>query len=120
MTYGLKENGTAFFGAYGNGRIEIDGTSGIIRSAGWIKMDNGSWILNPPKGKEGHDENILVRSTGTLLDLDDGMLLLHGGNNSYFRFNDDGNGKLEMSLSGANIKLNDKSNNLTAFIDLSA
>lgn len=120
MTYALKENGTGYFGAQGRGRIEFDGTSGIIRSAGW-KQNNGSWILNPPKGEEGHDENILVRSTGTLLDLDDGMLLMNGGNDSYFRFNNDGTGKLEMALSGANIKLTDKSNsNLSAYIDISA
>ena len=35
MTYALKENGTGYFGAQGRGRIEFDGTSGIIRSAGW-------------------------------------------------------------------------------------
>ena len=119
MTYALKENGTGYFGAQGRGRIEFDGTSGIIRSAGW-KQNNGSWILNPPKGEEGHDENILVKSTGTLLDLDDGMLLMNGGNDSYFRFNNDGSGKLEMSLSGANIKLTDKNNSLSAFIDITA
>jgi hypothetical protein len=43
MTYGLREDGTAFFGAKANGRIEIDGTSGIIRSAGWIINKDNKW-----------------------------------------------------------------------------
>jgi hypothetical protein len=75
VTYGLKENGKAFFGAYANGRVEIDGEHGIIRSAGWINKDN-TWILNPPEGEENHDENVSVKSTGTLIDLDDGMLIM--------------------------------------------
>ena len=48
------------------------------------------------------------------------MLLMNGGNDSYFRFNNDGTGKLEMSLSGTNIKLTDKNNSLSAFIDITA
>jgi hypothetical protein len=60
MSYALKEDGTAFFGADGHGRIEIDGTSGIIRSAGW-KKSNDTWVL----------EN----GSGTLIDLDDGIFI---------------------------------------------
>lgn len=120
MTYGLRENGTAFFGPYGNGRIEFDGTSGIISSVGWIKKNN-TWELNPPKGEPGHNEDFLGRSTGTLIDLDDGMLLMNGGSDSYIKFNADGKGTLEMSLSGANIKLVDKGReSISSYIDLTA
>ena len=118
MSYALKEDGKAFFGADGYGRIEIDGTSGIIRSAGWKKKSE-NWILNPPKGDSDHDENIPVRSNGTLLDLDDGMLLMQSDNN-YIYFNRPGHsGELEMSLSSMNIKLSDKDNNpsLSGYID---
>jgi len=108
MSYGLKENGSAFFGASGNGRIEIDGTSGIIRSTGWTKSEN-DWTLSS--------------KTGTLIDLNDGMLLMKGKGDSYLYFNKDKeNGILEMSLSGANIKLTDKSNTpgLSGYIDATA
>lgn len=122
MSYGLKEDGSGFFGADGNGRIEFDGTSGIIRSAGWKKKSEESWILNPPEGDLDHDENIPVRSSGTLLDLDDGMLLMQSDNN-YIYFNRPGHpGELEMSLSSMNIKLSDKDNNpsLGGYIDATA
>ena len=122
MTYGLRDNGSAFFGAQ-HGRIEIDGTSGIIRSAGWYN-DGTSWKLNTTDDnkKDIDGLSILKKSTGTLLDLDDGMLLMNGGNNSYFKFNEDNKGTLEMSLSGLNLKLTDKTNNpnLSSYIDLTA
>ena len=104
MSYGLREDGTAFFGASGKGRVEIDGTSGIIRSAGWNKSGN-SWTLSS--------------DTGTLIDLDDGMLLMKG-KNSYLYFNEDKDNTLKMSLSGANIYLTDKTNNISTYIDVTA
>jgi hypothetical protein len=75
MSYGLRENGTAFFGAYNKGRIEFDGTKGIIRSTGWINK-NG-WKLNPAVGE---------KTAGTLIDLDDSELLMEADTN-YLRFN---------------------------------
>jgi hypothetical protein len=111
ITYGLKEDGTAFFGAYNKGRIEIKGTSGIIRSAGWVKPEDESWRLKKQTEANLGDEDpypgIPVKQSGTLIDLDDGMLLMNGSNNSYFKFNNDGTGKLEMSLSGTDIILTD-------------
>ena len=79
LTYGLRENGSAFFGAYNRGRIEIDGTSGIIRSAGWKKDEGGNWNISPT-------ETLLGLDAGTLLDLDDGMLLLKANQDNYFYF----------------------------------
>ena len=109
MTYALKEDGTGFFGGSGNGRIEFDGTNGTISSNGWKKDTKGTWTLN---GK----------TTGTLLDLSNGKLIMQGGNDSYFKFNDKGQGALEMALSGLNIKLTDKTNDpsLSGYIDVTA
>jgi hypothetical protein len=140
MTYGLRENGTAFFGPYGNGRIEFDGTSGIIKSAGWRQWKNEEWgatgwVLNPDPDKEitiinpnddnktmtiVNDPDIPVKKTGTLIDLDDGMLLMNGGSDSYIKFNEGGHGELQMSLSGANIKLVDKGTDISSYIDYTA
>jgi hypothetical protein len=82
MTYGLRDNGSAFFGAAGNARIEIDGTSGIIKSAGWIKNTDNGWMLNPPAEDSSGNKNPAhrgdypVRETGTLIDLSNGKLLM--------------------------------------------
>ena len=108
ISYAFKEDGTAFLGADGQGRIEIDGTSGSIKSAGWTYSDEDGWQL------EG--------ASGTVIDLDDGELQMCANTNNYLKFNADPDepGKLEMSLSGANIKLNDKGNKgLSAYIDIS-
>jgi hypothetical protein len=43
-TFGLLENGTAYFGAAGNGRIEIDGTSATISGGGGGTSTNGMTI----------------------------------------------------------------------------
>jgi hypothetical protein len=43
-TFGLKEDGTAFFGAYDNGRISIDGTSSTIYG-GMTRNANNSMTL---------------------------------------------------------------------------
>ena len=119
ITYGLKEDGTAFFGAYANGRIEIDGNSGIIRSAGWINKNN-SWKLKTSTDTEDEYATIPIKSTGSLFDLDDGMLVMQGPN-SYFKFNADADNTLKLKLSGANIILNDKSNKgLSGYIDITA
>ena len=94
MSYGLRENGTAFFGADGHGRIEIDGTSGIIRSAGWEK-NSDEWVLSSTQ------EN----ASGTLIDLDDGIFIAQTKNGDYIKFNDKNSGALEMSLSKLQIKM---------------
>lgn len=101
MSYGLREDGTAFFGADGHGRIEIDGTSGIIRSAGWKKSDD-TWVL----------EN----GSGTLIDLDDGIFFAQTKNGDYIKFNEKNKGALEMSLSKLQIKMD----NSEAYEDLNS
>lgn len=107
QSFAWKVNGTGFIGKSGHGRIEFDGNNGTIYSAGWTQNNNGSWT-KPTSGK------------GTLIDLDDGKLLMEGGENSYFRFNKDGLGALEMSLSGASIDLTDKNKGLSGYIDATA
>lgn len=110
QSFGLNIDGTAFFGKSGRGRIEIDGNTGIIRSAGWKwdteNIEKKGWLLTQP--------------SGTLLDLDDGMLLMEG-KNGYLYFNKDESGLLEMSLPGANIHLIDKDGKgLSGYIDATA
>jgi hypothetical protein len=113
MTYGLKENGTAFFGAYRNGRIEIDGNHGAIHSYGWIpeyKTNYTKWTLDSSKAAKG-----------SVFDLDDGQLQLYANDTNYLKYNANNSGTLEMALSGANIALNDKSNKgLSSYIDITA
>lgn len=43
-TFGLREDGTAYFGASGLGRIDIDGTSATISGGGGGNSDNGMTI----------------------------------------------------------------------------
>jgi hypothetical protein len=52
MSYALKDDGTAFFGKDGRGRICLDGNNATIKSA--------SWRFNKPEGM--------------MIDLDDGIL----------------------------------------------
>ena len=77
QSFGWKADGTAFIGKAGRGRIEFDGTNGIIKSA--------SYMVD---GSDNH-------TGGTLIDLDDGSITLRGvkasatdGTISYFK--DDG------------------------------
>ena len=110
ITYGLQENGTAFFGAKTNGRIEINGQHGAIHSYGWT-----------PTYEDGYTQWTLASGLkGSVFDLDDGQLQLYTNANNYFKYNANNSGKLEMALSGASIQLTDKSDSLTSFIDVSA
>jgi len=43
-TFGLLENGTAYFGKTGAGRIDINGTSGTITGGGGGTSSNGMTI----------------------------------------------------------------------------
>lgn len=87
QSFGFKTDGKAFIGKAGSGRIEFDGDKGVIQSANFDK------------------EN----ASGSKWDLDDGSLVLKG-QSSYFKFNENNSGKLEMKISGANIVLEDDSN----------
>lgn len=74
QTYGFRDDGTAFIGNSGAGRIQFNGTEGIIASKDWI--DNKGIILSKlPMGK-----------TGSKWDLSNGALFLQG-DQGYFDFN---------------------------------
>lgn len=94
MSYALRDDGSGFFGAGANGRIEFDGNSGIIRSSNW-KKDGNQWILSSTQGN----------TSGTLIDLDDGMFIAQSVNGDYIKFNNNQSGALEMSLSKLQIKM---------------
>ena len=59
MSYAFKDDGTAFIGKDGQGRIEFNGNNGIIKSAGFI-----------PSTENQH-------GYGTLIDLNEGKLQLY-------------------------------------------
>lgn len=85
QSFGFKDDGTAFIGKAGKGRIEFDGNSGRIQSMSYSQTKNEK-----------------VKS-GMLIDLDDGIIEMHGatkgGNNGNFENN-------TYEGSGAMIRLN--------------
>lgn len=85
QSFGFKDDGTAFIGKAGKGRIEFDGNSGRIQSMSYSQTKNEK-----------------VKS-GMLIDLDDGIIEIHGatkgGNNGNFENN-------TYEGSGAMIRLN--------------
>lgn len=44
QTYAFKEDGTAFIGKSGRGRIYFDGNTGVIRSANWDLKEDGMYL----------------------------------------------------------------------------
>lgn len=64
MSYGFKDDGTAFIGKDGGGRIEFDGENGIIKSANFI---------SPSENRPG---------SGTLIDLTAGSIELYSSVNN--------------------------------------
>jgi hypothetical protein len=98
VSYALRENGTASFGTDLAGRIKIDGTSGIISSAGWEKKD-GAWELNTVTG----------RTSGSLFDLTNGIIHMKNGTN--FLKLDSQNG---LTINASNISFNSNIFNLDA------
>ena len=51
QTYGFRDNGTAFIGKSGNGRIEFDGSSGRIYSAAYYDQGTGGTLLDLVNGR---------------------------------------------------------------------
>lgn len=121
QAFGFLDNGTAFIGKSGSGRIEFDGNKGLIKSPNWSDDGKGNY-------------SIIGKTTGTLMDLDNAELLLHATNwvnkgstkkeegdidygtpvlpelkpvESHLYFNKNGNGKLEMKLGSLDIHLGD-------------
>ena len=88
QSFGFKTNGTAFIGKSGVGRIEFDGSKGIIASKSWID-DRGNI-------KTALDSN----ETGIKINLADGHLLIDAANNNHLYFNNDG---LNIRVSDANL-----------------
>ena len=76
ISYALKDDGTAFFGKDGNGRIYFDGTSAQIYSSKWIqpveimedKIDENGKIISTPTKTYNQQEQ------GMMLDIDEGIL----------------------------------------------
>lgn len=100
QSFGFRTDGTAFIGRSGEGRIEFDGNSGVIKSAKY----NGD----------------LSQTSGSKWDLANGSLMMSGANGEYFKFNENDNGKLEMKISGADIVLTDKNTTLSSHIQMTA
>jgi hypothetical protein len=44
QVFGFKENGTAFIGKSGHGRIEFDGNNGVIKSSLWDTLKDGMML----------------------------------------------------------------------------
>ena len=77
QSYGLKQDGTAFFGKSGEGRIEFDGTRGVIKSSKF----NGQ-IIYDTEGNINKNQTGLLGTTGAYLDLKEGLLI---ANDVYLR-----------------------------------
>lgn len=91
MSYAFKEDGTAFIGKSGMGRIEFDGSKGIIQSASWT---NNSY----PKMQ---------------IDLDDTKIEMFGSSSDYIKLNVKETG-YPIQLSGS-LRI-DLDNNQTGYI----
>lgn len=83
QSFGLRADGTAFFGIEGSGRINFDGNGGIIESGGYT-----------PKTDDG------ILGQGTRINLQTGAFDFGGGRLVY-------NGTNTLSLSGVNLKWED-------------
>lgn len=87
QSFGFKKDGTAFIGKSGVGRIEFDGSKGIIASSSWVDRGNIKTAL---------DSN----ETGIKINLADGHLFIDAANNNHLYFNNDG---LNIRVSDANL-----------------
>lgn len=95
QSFGFRTDGTAFIGKSGAGRIEFDGSKGVIQSAKYGELN----------------------ASGSKWDLANGSIILNGSGGEYFKFNEKNDGKLEMKLSGADIILSNQGDeNLTSYI----
>ena len=65
-SYGFRDDGTAFLGVGGKGRIEFDGTSGIIQSANYDNNDKAGMQINLSDGKiNAHNFTLKAGNTDT-------------------------------------------------------
>lgn len=109
QAYGFTDDGTAFIGLSGQGRLFFDGDKGHIASAAWLESD-GSLKTSLNAGE-----------TGAYIDFQKASFDFTAGTDNFLRFNKDSKGKLEMKLSGGNIQLGDKNSyTLSNYMDLTA
>lgn len=94
QSFGFKDDGTAFIGKAGKGRIEFDGNSGTIQSMSYSQS----------KGK-----------AGMLIDLDDGIIEMRGANASGSNTNTT---NTAYKGSGSLIRLNVKDNNKDPYFEI--
>ena len=85
QSFGFRDDGTAFIGKAGKGRIEFDGNSGRIQSMSYSQTKN---------------EDV---KAGMLIDLDDGIIEMHGATKSGKNGNFENN---SYEGSGAMVRLN--------------
>ena len=91
ISYSLKEDGTATFGANGQGQIIVNGKSGVIKSAGYsnqhgtkLDLDEGTLDINFTPGRiliEPKNPYLFVRTT------DQNTLIQIGQDESYIQSN---------------------------------
>lgn len=84
QAFGFKDDGTAFIGQSGQGRIEFDGTSGVIQSQGWTisKDEHNNYIYTYANG----DDN---EGKGSIWNLANGDFILQK-DNEHLKFTDNG------------------------------
>ena len=93
ISYALKDDGTAFFGKDGNGRIYFDGTSAQIYSSQWIQ---------PIEIVEDNIETKTYRQNqqGMMLDIDDGILKIKSQKKIRNNSNNLINSSIDLTISG--------------------
>lgn len=87
QSFGLRADGTAFFGTEGSGRIDFDGNCGIIESGGYTPMN----------------KDTLALGQGTYLNLQTGAFDFGGGRLTY-------NGTDTLALRGVSLRWEDINN----------
>lgn len=89
QAFGFRDDGTAFIGKAGSGRINFNGTKGLIVSSAWENKVK-SLPDNLTSLNSLVQESVGVNQHGILIDLKNGLLGLRANNGNYFRFDNDG------------------------------
>ena len=84
MSYALKDDGTAFFGKDGSGRIYFNGNSAQIYSAGWIanKNDKKGMLIDVD---DGYIKMIGVKNNNNENSIDTTEVVLSSNTSPYFK-----------------------------------
>ena len=78
QSFGLKVDGTAFLGKMGRGRIEFDGTSGTIESAGYKANETGLKIALADGYIDGNNFTLMGRQSKPGVDENDNPITITG------------------------------------------